>query len=123
MLKEKIEKAIPEPILIKREMLESYSNACLSRAKFLKTKKGKYYKNWQFWIMDLLGWLEIKIDFNKKEFKYLKKLQDFMNNPNGTKMTYGDWSKCWYALRLKVETLGITKIEMAEEDLATAFLR
>lgn len=104
-------------------MLESYSEGALSRAKFLKTGKDKYFKTFQVWVMDLFGWLEVKIDFTKKEFKCLKKLQKYMNKSDATKMTYKDWCDCWFALRVRMDTLGITKIEMEEEDVYTLLKR
>lgn len=126
-MKEKIqekEKAIPSPIIVKGQILEAYSEASINLAKYLRNmQKKRLFEDFKAWIRDLFFWLEIKIDFKNKNYKCLEKLQKWIREPNGTKLEYNDWIDFWYALRFKVEELEITKIEMEEEDLATAFLR
>jgi len=120
---EKIEeRAIPEPIVVKREMLYACYNASHFLSEYLKDKRRKSdYKQFKKWVSDLFFKLEIKIDFKEKNYKVLNKMQDFVNN--GTKLKYKDWVNCFWALRKKLEELGITKIEMAEEDIYTVLKR
>lgn len=117
------EKAIPEPFIVKTEMLASYTRAALALSKYLKSKDIEYYKEFKIWIRDLFFWLEMKIDFKNKDFVCLRKLQAAIRSPDGEKIMYADWIDFWFALRRKMEDLNITKIEMEEEDLGTILRR
>jgi len=73
-------------------------------------KKRKIFKEAQKWILDLFFKLEPKIDYNKKKYKILKKLDEFVND--GTILSFLDWRNCLKALNERLDELGVTKIEL-----------
>lgn len=105
-------KAIPDWQYVKAELLQSSFNADVLMASYISN--GKRDKNdlndAVKWIIDLYLKLKPKIDTKKDDYKVLDKINDFVYD--GKKVDFKDWMDCLNALNIKLDDLGVTKIEL-----------
>jgi len=113
------EKAYPEAILVKSAMLSSYYRAIITISRYLDLK----LRHNPFGKQDLkrvLGELQVHLTtlfvqlrakLKKEELTKLKILETAMN---GKKLDFDQLYECFLRLQDKLESMGITKIELME---------
>lgn len=111
------DKAIPEAIIVKREILFPMYNAAYYLARYaINTKNLGALRNFKRNVIEL--YLKIAVKFKKTEMKELKGYISGEGDPEPKK-----WIEFYASLREKVEKMGITEIEIQGEDLSTILKR
>lgn len=106
-------KAIPDWQYVKSELLQSSFNADVVFAEFLAYggRDLAQLRDGKKWVIDLWLKLKPKIDIKKKEYDILKKLDDFIYK-RGKDLSTNEWLDCLHSLNMKLDDLGVTKIEL-----------
>lgn len=105
-------KALPDWQYVKQELLQSSYNADVYLADYIKGNKRDNSSLMEAikWIVDLYLKLKPKIDTKKPEYAIIIKLESYITKDVGLKFL--DWYGILNALNIKLDDLGVTRIEM-----------